>query len=322
MKSTDSQIPGADIVLPEVKMHLHRPKEPAIARIHRTEPCTCSKPASFVRHIEFDVSGTELVGNVIPGQSFGIVAPGEDAKGRPNAVRLYSTASPSGGEDGDGRIISTTVKRLIDEHWDDHGLFLGVCSNFLCDLKEGDEVRIAGPNGKRFLLPVDKGAHDYIFFATGTGIAPFRAMVIDLLRSGHQGNIALIMGAPYATDLLYHDFFEKMAVEHSNFHYLTAISRERQADGEGKLYVQDRIATHSDLLGPMLQSDRTLVYICGIAGMELGIFKEMATDLPAQVFGQYVQVDEEAMADIAGWNRKMLNRQVRPTKKIFLEVYA
>lgn len=303
-------------------MHLHRPKEPAIARVHRTEPCTCPKPASFVRHIEFDISGTELVGHVTPGQAFGIVAPGEDAKGRPNAVRLYSTSSPSGGEDGGGRIISTTVKRVIDENWEDHSLFTGICSNYLCDLKEGDEVQIAGPNGKRFLLPADKAAHDYIFFATGTGIAPFRGMVIDLLRSGHKGSIALIMGTPYATDLLYHEFFEKMAVEHANFHYLTAISRERQADGNGKLYVQDRLATDAQLLGPMLQSGRALIYICGIAGMELGIFKQMASDLPAEALGQYIQADDEAMADVAGWNRKMINRQVRPTKKVFLEVYA
>ena len=305
-------------------MHLYRPTEPVVARVTKNEICTGRKAAGFVRHLEFDVSGTLLEGQVIPGQSIGVLAPGQDAKGRPNAVRLYSVASPSAGEDGAGKIISTTVKRTIDEHWENHKLFLGVCSNYLCDLQVGDEVRLSGPNGKKFLLPVDRGAHDYVFFATGTGIAPFRGMALDLLRAHPKSRVSLVMGTPYATDLLYHDLFTNLAREHENFSYYTAVSREKQADGHGPMYVQERLRTDRETLGGLLASERTLVYVCGIAGMELGIFKEMARVLPESTLKQYLTVDAECMAPnaIEGWDRKMLHRQIKPSKRVFLEVYA
>ncbi|MBX3387323.1 MAG: hypothetical protein KF768_12200 [Phycisphaeraceae bacterium] len=326
MPGSPAAIAGArgpgEIVLPEVAMHLYRPNEPVTVKVTRNEVCTSRKAAGFVRHVEFDVSGTLLEGKVVPGQSIGVMAPGVDAKGRPHAVRLYSVASPTLGEDGAGKVISTTVKRTIDEHWETHRLFLGVASNYLCDLQEGEEVRLSGPNGKRFVLPTDHSAHDYLFFATGTGIAPFRGMVMDLLSKKSDSRVALVMGSPYATDLLYHDLFTRLSAEHERFTYLTAISREKQADGHDPMYVQDRLRTNRDELGAMLSNGRTLVYVCGLAGMELGIFKQMARILPEAALEQYLTVEPQAMSDIESWDRKMLNRQVKHSKRMFLEVYA
>lgn len=315
-------LPAAEIVLPEVQMHLYRPNEPVTARITKSEICTSRKAAGFVRHIEIDVSGTALAGKVLPGQSIGVIAPGQDEKGRPHAVRLYSVASPTRGEDGAGNIISTTVKRTVDEHWETHKLFLGVCSNHLCDLAVGDEVKLSGPNGKKFLLPAKSAEHDYVFFATGTGIAPFRGMVLDLIERSPQSKVTLVMGSPYTTDLMYHDLFSRLASEHKNFTYLTAISREKQADGHDPMYVQDRITASREQMLPLFASERTLIYVCGIAGMELGIFQHMARHLPTSTLEQYLHADAEALSDIGSWNRKMLHRQIKPTKRVFLEVYA
>jgi ferredoxin--NADP+ reductase len=50
----------------------------------------------------------------------------------------------------------------------------GVCSNFLCDAKPGDEVMLTGPSGKVLLMPEKTPEADLIMVATGTGIAPFR----------------------------------------------------------------------------------------------------------------------------------------------------
>jgi ferredoxin--NADP+ reductase len=325
-RPTESHTPGAPIALPEAKMHLYKPAAPALARVHRTEICTGPKAAGFVRHMEFDVTGTQLVGNCLPGQSIGVLAPGTDAKGRPHAVRLYSLASPTRGEIGPSgtrelHILSTTVKRTIDEHFDTHRLFLGVASNYLCDLHVGDELKLTGPAGKRFLIPSRPREHDYLFFATGTGIAPFRGMLIDLLEAKVESRIVLVMGSPYATDLLYDDFFRQMAAEHRSFTYLTAISRESQADGNGPMYVQGRLRTHRELLSPMLKSERTLIYICGIAGMELGIFQELARQLQAGALEPYLSVDPSLRGEVGGWTRQMVLRQIRPTKRVFLEVY-
>lgn len=314
--------PHAEIPLPEVKMHLYKPTDPVPVKISKSEICTGRKAAAFVRHIEFDVTGTTLVNNCVPGQSIGIIPPGQDEKGRPHKVRLYSLASPAKGENGNPNILSTTVKRTIDEHWETHKLFLGVASNHLCDVQVGDTVMMSGPNGKRFILPASPGDHDYIFFATGTGIAPFRGMVIDLLESGHRSQVTLVMGSPYATDLLYHDFFLQMQEKYPNFHYMTAISRERQADGHDPMYVQDRLRTDRDRLLPKLTSPRTLIYVCGLAGMELGIFQQLALMLTGDSLEQYLQVDNAALADIRSWNRQMMHRQIKATRRVFLEVYA
>lgn len=300
-------------------MHLYRVAAPCTGVVTKTECCTAGrKAAGFCRHIEIDVSGTSLVGQCQPGQSIGVLPPGLDEHGKAHKLRLYSLANPTGGEDGQGRIISTTVKRTIDEHWDSHRLFLGVCSNYLCDLEVGAKVTLTGPSGKKFILPQRLEDHDYLFFATGTGIAPFRGMVTDILRAGTQSRVTLVMGSPYATDLLYDLEFREAAARHPRFTYLTAVSR----DPGGRLYVQDRLRTHREDLEPLLKSERTLVYICGVAGMELGIFQEMARVLPASWLDHYMQVDPAVMRDIDSWQRTMLHKQVHLTRRVLMEVYA
>lgn len=309
-------------VLRDVKMHLLRPTEPGVGVVVKNERCTASKKAAgFVRDIQIDVSRTPLVGECWPGQSIGVIPEGVDKDGRPHKVRLYSLSSPVTGCDGEGKIYSITVKRTIDEHWEGHQLFLGVASNYLCDRQLGDEIKITGPAGKRFVLPVDVSQHDYTFIATGTGIAPFRGMLMDLFRQGCKSRITLLMGAPYSTDLLYHAFFLQMAEEHPNFTYLTAISREQSGGREG-MYVQDLLRVHRDHLLPQLTGEKNLIYICGLAGMELGIFQQLALNLQGSALEQYLQVDPEPLRDIRGWNRRMIHKEVRPTRRVMMEVYA
>lgn len=318
--SKEARDPGPP--LPEVEMHLHTPKSAGVGRVVRTERCTASgKSASFVRHVEIDVSGTDLAGRFRAGQSFGVLPPGEDDRGRPHSMRLYSIASPTAGEDGEGNVLATTVKRVIDEDWKDHTLKLGLCSNYLCNLQEGDEVRVTGPNGKRFLLPKDPGAHDYVFIATGTGIAPFRGMLTDLFAAGYEGSVTLIMGVPHRTDLLYHDDLEKLASEHANFTYLPVLSRENQDDGSPPCYVQNKLADPGAGLAEVLSSERSLVYLCGLAGMEVGVFQSLARMLEGAQLSRLLQVDAEAAGPIDDWNRKLVNRALKPTRRMFLEVY-
>ena len=311
-----------DPVLTPVKMNLVKPTEPVTARVTKNDVCTVSaKSAGFVRHIEFDVSGTPLEGACHAGQAVGVLVPGTDENGKPHKVRLYSLASNVNGEDGEGKILSTTVKRTIDENWETNALFLGVASNYLCDRRVGDEIKLSGPAGKRFVLPEDPTAHEYTFFATGTGIAPFRGMISQLLHAGCTEKITLISGAPYKSDLLYHDDFLSLEEQHENFHYYTAISRERQDDGHDRLYVQDRVRTNRDELLPQLSSDRNLIYICGLTGMELGIFQQLVGTLHGEKLRQYIDVDPSIINDTREWDRRMIHKQIKPTKRVLIEVY-
>ncbi len=312
--------------LPQAKMHLHTPADAGVGTVVSSSLCTRGKSSSFVRHVTIDVSNTRLAGSFLAGQSFGVLAPGIDEKGRPHQVRLYSIASPGFGEDGKGMHLATTVKRTIDEHWESHKLFLGVASNYLCDLRPGDPVRVTGPNGKRFLLPEKTEDHDYLFVATGTGIAPFRGMLLDLLRpvngTPSKSKITLVMGAPYETDLLYDDLFRELASQHSNFRYHTALSRQPQADAPRSMYVQQRIAAQHEEMADILGSERGLLYICGLAGMELGIYQEMTRILPGSALEQYLTVAPEVQGQIESWSRTMLNRQIKTSRRVFTEVYS
>ena len=326
--------------LPEVKMHLIPPTAPAHGTVVSNGLCMKGKSASFVRHVCIDVSGTEMAGNFRSGQSFGVLPPGLDAFGKPEKVRLYSIASPTWGEDGHGRVLATTPKRLISERspqrksdpLSDHRLFLGVCSNYLCDLQPGDSVSFSGPAGKRFVLPEDPSQHDFLFLATGTGIAPFRGMAMELLQGPPADSpwradwkkctsrIELVMGSPYTTDLLYDDLFKELSLHHSNFHYHPVISRELRNDGgKGEYthqFLERRLGDHYD---SMLRNPRTLIYICGLAGMQMGLFRILGEK---GLGTGYLTVDE-VIADVPPreWTEEHLKRRVRPTHRCMIEVY-
>ena len=301
-------------MLEDVQIKLVKPGAPVIGRVVSNELCMNGKSASYIKHTTFDVSGTPLAGAFRAGQSFGVIPPGVDDDGKPHKVRLYSLACPSWGEDGGGQIISTTPKRLVEEFVaqkpaddaSDHHLFMGVCSNYLCDLKPGDEVRLTGPNGKRFQLPRDRNAHDYLFLATGTGIAPFRGMVMELFEHADgatSSEVRLVMGSPYTTDLLYNEQLEGYADSYRNFHYHRAISREPRVDGRGGQYVHELVDERIDEFRELLASPRTLIYVCGLAGMQDGLFDTLARhglDAAYCVHGE---------------------RGVKPTQRCMLEVY-
>jgi len=331
MSNDQNRIPMP--VFPEVQMNLVNPKEPVTAKVVKSEICLRGgrKSAGFVRHVEIDITGTPLEGNYQAGQSFGIVAPGLDEEGKPHKVRLYSLACPSWGEDGEGKIISTTPKRVIDEYQpqnegddpDRHELFLGVCSNYICNLKVGDEVQVTGPSGKRFLIPKEPDKHDYIFMATGTGIAPFRSMCKELFENPNgptSSEVHLIMGVPYSTDLLYDDFFIELSSKYENFHYHIAVSRDRQPDGSKGLYVGQLLEQkYNELFGPLLSSDRGLMYICGLVGMQFNVYQLFADK---EIAERYMTINDE-LKDVPflEWTQEQMKRYIKPNHRFMVEVY-
>lgn len=336
-----SQIPAAasdaasvsdpsEPLLATAEIHAVGPQEPARGRVVSSSLCMKGKSASFVRHVAIDVGETPLAGRFRAGQSFGVVPPGVDERGRANKLRLYSIASPSFGEDGEGRVLATTPKRLVAERTpqragddpEDHRLFIGACSNYLCDLRPGDEVMVTGPSGKRFLLPQDPSKHDYLFLATGTGIAPFRGMAIELLRhpQGACGSrIEMVMGSPYTSDLLYDDLMRELDADHANFSYHPVISRERREDGGRGEYVHQHLERRLDRFGEMLANPRTLIYICGLAGMQSGVFSLLGRHGFAD---GYLRVGEElAGIDPRDWTAEQIHRRVRHAPRCMVEVY-
>jgi len=305
----------SEIILPEVELNIYSKKNPVEVTVVENYVVTKESSPNYVRHITFDISGTDLVDRVRVGQSIGILPPGVADGGREHKLRLYSVSSPTAGEKGERHLISTTVKRTIEELGDK--IYLGVASNYLADLKPGEKVNMTGPSGKRFLLPENASDFNYLFFATGTGIAPFRGMIHELFDNGYDKNCILIFGCSYRTDLLYADFFEKMDSANPKFKYITCISREdRRVDGS-KRYVQTALDDHREVLAPILSRDNTLIYICGMKGMETGIYLELLR----QGFYDYLEIKKELPADLNEIRLNEIKEYVKPGIRTFEEVY-
>ena len=147
-------------------------------------------------------------------------------------------------------------------------------------------------------------------------------VIVTVGGEDEASRVVLVMGAPYETDLLYHDDFLTLSERHDRFTYLTALSRQPNADGPTRLYAQDRLKTHADIFRPMLASERTLIYVCGIAGMEVGILQQLARTETGDTLQQYMNPDPEVLSAIEQWDAKLVLRKVRPTKRVLLEVYA
>lgn len=316
-------------IFPKLPTNLVSPTEPIEVPIVGNRSCMLGKSASFVHHIEFDLSGTPLAGAFSPGQSIAVSPPGVDANGRPEAARLYSVSSSSQGEDGKGCVVTTTCKRVIDEFSDEigfdksptKGLYLGLCSNFLCSVELGAKVSVSGPSGKKFILPENSHDFGYLFVATGTGIAPFRGMINDLfygVGGPIQKQVHLLMGVPYTSDLLYDDFFRRVSAEHPNFHYHTVMSRELDAGGSKQGYVHDYLARTVELGESLRSQSGTLLYLCGLKGMQVGVFKYLAAnDLAAP----YLRIPRNLEGtDPNGWTALDV-RRVRPKSHCLVEVY-
>ena len=271
-----------------VPVNLYKPKAPFLGTV--TENYSLLKEGAIgrVQHITFDLSGGDPHLEYVEGQSIGIVPAGEDAKGKPHKLRLYSIASTRHGDNLEGNTVSLCVRQLQYEK--DGETINGVCSTYLCDVEPGTKVKITGPVGKEMLLPEDEEAN-VIMLATGTGIAPMRTYLRRMFEPrereengwNFRGKAWLFMGAPKTANLLYDaDFlhYEKEYPDH--FRYTKAISREQKNPKGGRMYIQDRVSEHAEEIFAMIEDPKTHVYMCGLRGMEPGIDEAMSAAAEAK----------------------------------------
>jgi benzoyl-CoA 2,3-epoxidase subunit A len=246
------------------QVNLYGPSEPAKARVGGNMRLTETGASCDIRHIVLDFGATAMP--VLEGQTIGIIPPGLDEHGRAHTIRLYSIASPRDGERPGYNNLSLTVKRVTEDH---AGVAtLGVCSNYVCDLKAGDEVNVVGPYGASFLMPNHPGAN-LLMICTGTGSAPMRAMTERRRRRlalKEPGKTMLFFGARAAGELPY--FGPLMKLPKTFIDVNMALSR---VPGKPRQYVQDAIRARGSDVAELLNSDETYVYICGLKGMEAGV---------------------------------------------------
>merc|ERR1740138_542515 len=161
----------------EMPNNVFSPKSPFEAKIQSVKKIVGEGATGETYDIVIDHGGDMPY---VEGQSYGVIPTGVDAKGKPNKVRLYSIASSRYGDDMTGKTTTLCVRRAT--YWcpelkAEDPAKKGVCSNFLCDAKPGDDVKLTGPSGKVMLIPESNPDVDLIMVATGTGIAPYRSFL-------------------------------------------------------------------------------------------------------------------------------------------------
>jgi benzoyl-CoA 2,3-epoxidase subunit A len=260
-------------------VNLYAPPRPAEAVVQGNYRLTAEGSDSDVRHVILDFGAQPMP--VLEGQSLGILPPGLDARGKPHLPRLYSVSSPRDGERPNFNNVSLTVKR-------DPG---GLCSNYICDLKRGDRVKVAGPFGATFLMPNDARAK-LLMICTGTGAAPFRAFTMRRQRSDPkaQNSMTLVFGARAPDSLPYFGPLGKVPETLLRKHF--AFSRK---DGEPKRYVQDKLRERQDEIAPLLTDPDAYIYVCGRREMERGVDEALGNI--AESFGMQWRSIRDAMRE-------------------------
>jgi len=254
-------------------VNIYSRSEPATATVSGNIRITDDDASADVHHIILDFGSAAFP--VLEGQSIGIVPPGTDENGKPHHMRLYSIASPRDGEKPDSNNIALTVKRVV--HDEDGKAVKGVASNFMCDLKRGDEIEVTGPYGNAFLMPNHREAN-IIMICTGTGAAPFRAFTERRRRKmpDAPGKLFLFFGARTPGELPYFGPLQKLPKSLMDQELVFS----RLADTP-KEYVQDRMRKRADDIAALLKSPDTFVFICGLKGMETGVasaFEEICAE--------------------------------------------
>jgi len=250
--------------------NLHSPKNPIAAKVAGNYRVTQLGTESDTHHIVLDF-GTQHF-PVLEGQSLGIIPPGMDAHGKTHHPRQYSIASPRNGERAGYNNLSLTVKRVLVDH--DGKPTVGVASNYVCDLKIGDEVQVTGPFGASFLMPNHAGSN-IVMICTGTGSAPMRAMTEWRRRertagTPNSGKLMLFFGARTKEELPYFGPLQNLPKDFIDIHF--AFSRAPDPLGHGsKRYVQDVMREQSDSVAALLKDANTYFYVCGLKSMEAGV---------------------------------------------------
>ena len=199
--------------------------------------------APDVRHFEFEVADRSEF-PFTPGQFVSIK---EQVAGR-EVTRAYSIASPP-----DGNRFALCLNRVSE----------GLVSPRLFAMTPGEHIEVEQPLGYFTLRHPERPA---IFVATGTGVAPFRSILLTVLPQ--SGPITLLFGARHAHGVLYREEWQALAQRHAHFRFMPTITRPddswQGATGRVQAHLDEALAQHATAPD---------VYICGL--------KEMVDDVRA-----------------------------------------
>ena len=177
----------------------------------------------------------------------------------------------------------------------------GVCSNFLTNVNQGDEITFKIERNPSFHYPLDPTA-PLIFICTGTGFAPIRGLLQKRLYLGSRGekmgNAYLVFGSRSKKEGLFHDEIENFIIEGALTDAFRCYSRE---PGEKKQYTGDLMKTEKveQVLAPVIESNGSHVYVCGSAHM-LEMCKSAMIEMTSKFHVQKLTEEGRLHCDVFG----------------------
>ena len=210
----------------------------------------------------------------------------------PLQPRLYSISSSHNATPGKLSLTVDCVRYIVGKR-----KRLGLASTFLAErINPGDQVKVYVQKAHAFALPSDPKT-PIIMIGPGTGIAPFRAFLLDRRATGAPGKNWLFFGHQRSDcDFFYSD--ELNAMKTSGL--LTRLSLAWSRDGAKKFYVQDRMREVGRELWTWL-AEGANVYVCGDAKRMAKDVERALVDIVAQ-FG--ARSTDEAVSFVGELKKK------------------
>ena len=217
------------------------------AALIRREDATESLSTLWVR---FDAEPTPFLAGQY--MTIGVFVEGEAGAPLRIVQRPYSVASPPAVAGSDGYEMYV---RLVEG-----GLF----TPLLWRLPVGHRMRMIGPKGKFTLDPDDNRTH--LFISSGTGNAPFVAMMRQLLIDGAPRKTVFLNGVSYERDLGYRELVEGWERDGGYpVRFIPTVSRPNAPENAAWTGRTGRVES---IVEPVLDElalapDNTIAYICG-----------------------------------------------------------
>jgi len=210
----------------------------------------------------------------------------------PLQPRLYSISSSHNATPGKLSLTVDCVRYVVGKR-----KRLGLASTFLAErIKPGDQLKVYVQKAHGFALPQDAKV-PIIMIGPGTGIAPFRAFLLDRKATGAPGKNWLFFGHQRSEcDFFYSD--ELNALKTSGL--LTRLSLAWSRDGDKKFYVQDRMREVGRELWNWL-AEGANIYVCGDAKRMAKDVERALVDIVAQ-FG--ARTTDEAVLFVGELKKK------------------
>jgi ferredoxin--NADP+ reductase len=193
-----------------------------------------------------------------------------DTPGTPYAPGQYATLGLVDGDRVIQRPYSMAAPHRAEGAWEFHVRRVrgGTLTERLWEVRPGGRLRLGMPRGRFTADPADQRVH--LLVATGTGIAPFVAMIRDGLAAGRRRRTVVVHGVAHADELGFADLLASFAADRrSGIRYVPTISRPDDPRNAGWAGATGRAERVLDDGWAALDLDpaSTVAYLCGNPGM-------------------------------------------------------